>query len=345
MISVVYVHTYDMLGHRTPLLYALRIVILAVQMPLFLFLCGYFGKHTEKRRSTAIAEYLIPFWVFNTLYYIVRAGQTDDLKYGIFRPLNMYWFLMTLLIIRLLMPELVRIRGILPVSIGLALLAGLDQTIGRTLSLSRTICFLPFYLMGYYCSEKQLGRVRKTPLALAWLSGLTGAGLTLWATAYFPIRMKKSHPFQLVSSYQTQGLTAAEGMTFRLLLYIAAPLLAVLLLRLTSEKQSLLTRIGRGSMTVYLLHAFPLLWLVEYKKELCTAFVTWFPMWKGMGRAMAEWYGGLPQLLLWALYAFAVAWVLSCKPIAETYARLQKAVQKVVYCRKDKESVKTQGIP
>lgn len=50
IISVVYVHLYDMLGQKTPLLFTIRTIVLAVQMPLFLFLCGYFGKHAEKRR-------------------------------------------------------------------------------------------------------------------------------------------------------------------------------------------------------------------------------------------------------------------------------------------------------
>ena len=341
---MVYVHAYDMLGHRTPLLYALRVIILAVQMPLFLFLCGYFGKNTEKRRSTAIAEYLIPFWVFNTLYYLMRADQVEKLKYGIFRPLNMYWFLMTLLLIRLLMPELIRIRGILPASVCLALFAGGDPTIGRTLSLSRTICFLPFYLLGYYCSEREMKRIRTMPAELAWMCGLTGAWLTLAATGSFPIRMKKSHPFQLVSSYKTQGLTEAEGMLFRLIIYLAAPLLAVLLIRMMSQKQSVLTRIGRGSMTVYLLHAFPLLWLIEHKEELCEAFVTWFPQWEGMGEQLAQLRGGIPQMMLWVVYAFAVSWVLSCRPVAGLYAQLQQELQYLIFRRKDEEKGKTQGI-
>ena len=129
IISVVYVHIYDMLGQKTPLLFTIRTVVLAVQMPLFLFLCGYFGKHAEKRRDAAWAEYLIPFLVFNTLYYLVRAGQEPGMQYALFRPLNMYWFLLTLLIIRVLMPELLRIRWLLPISLAVALLIGGDPVL------------------------------------------------------------------------------------------------------------------------------------------------------------------------------------------------------------------------
>ena len=128
IISVVYVHLYDMLGQKTPLLFTIRTIVLAVQMPLFLFLCGYFGKHAEKRRDAAWAEYLLPFLLFNTLYYLVRAEQEPGMQYVLLRPLNMYWFLLTLLIIRVLMPELLRIRWLLPISLAVALLAGIRSS-------------------------------------------------------------------------------------------------------------------------------------------------------------------------------------------------------------------------
>ena len=207
IISVVYVHLYDMLGQKTPLLFTIRTIVLAVQMPLFLFLCGYFGKHAEKRRDAAWAEYLLPFLLFNTLYYLVRAEQEPGMQYVLLRPLNMYWFLLTLLIIRVLMPELLRIRWLLPISLAVALLAGGDPFIGRDLSLSRTICFLPFYLLGYFCTPAHMRRIRKLPLPVAWIGAAAGAFLALWMTDVLPVRKGSSHPFQLVNSYARQGLT------------------------------------------------------------------------------------------------------------------------------------------
>ena len=146
IISVVYVHLYDMLGQKTPLLFTIRTIVLAVQMPLFLFLCGYFGKHAEKRRDAAWAEYLLPFLLFNTLYYLVRAEQEPGMQYVLLRPLNMYWFLLTLLIIRVLMPELLRIRWLLPISLAVALLAEIRS--------SGAICRCrePFVFCRFICS-------------------------------------------------------------------------------------------------------------------------------------------------------------------------------------------------
>ncbi len=318
IISVVYVHMYDLLGQKTPLLYVLRLTIMAVQMPLFLFLSGYFGKNVEKRRANALAEYLIPFLIFNTLYYLVRSQQLPELHYGILRPLNMYWFLLTLLILRLLMPELLRVRHILSLSIVLALLIGMDHFFGRTMSLSRTFCFLPFYLMGYYCTREQIARIRRVPVPVAALFGALGSFLTLWLTDVLDPETSSSHPFQLVNSYEAQGLTPMQGMAFRLSIYLIAPLIAVLLIRLCPRRYSLLTRIGRGSMTVYLLHAFPMLALIQYWDKLYALFVRLFPAFEGVEDA-GRLLGGVPQLIVLALYAFVVSWVLSCRPVARAY--------------------------
>lgn len=330
MISVVYVHFYDMLGQKTALLFTIRTLVLAVQMPLFLFLCGYFGKNAEKRRRAAWADYLIPFLIFNTLYYMIRVEQQPELKYGLLRPLNMYWFLLTLLIIRVLMPELVRIRCLLPLSIVLALLVGGDTYFGRTLSLSRTVCFLPFYLMGYYCTEEHMRRIRKIPIPAALTGAAAGALLSLWLTDTLKIDQDASHPFQLVNSYAKQGLDPWEGMVFRLGIYIAAPLLGILLIRLIPSKRCILTGIGRGSMTVYLLHAFPMLWVVGNWETVCGVINGLIPAFQGVEYPGRLCYG-IPQAIMLILYSFVVSWILSCKPVVRIYDCLIDAVQQLVF--------------
>lgn len=318
IISVVYVHLYDMLGQKTPLLFTIRTIVLAVQMPLFLFLCGYFGKHAEKRRDAAWAEYLLPFLLFNTLYYLVRAEQEPGMQYVLLRPLNMYWFLLTLLIIRVLMPELLRIRWLLPISLIVALLAGGDPFIGRDLSLSRTICFLPFYLLGYFCTPAHMRRIRKLPLPVVWVGAAAGAFLALWMTDVLPVRKGSSHPFQLVNSYARQGLTPWAGMEFRLAMYIAAPLLGIFLLRIVYARRGLLTSIGKGSMTVYMLHAFPMLWMVGHWGFVCK-IINWFVPAFAHIKYPGKLVGGVPQLIVLVLYSFVVSWLLSAPPVVRTY--------------------------
>lgn len=346
IISVVYVHFYDLLGQKTALLFTIRTLLLTVQMPLFLFLSGYFGKHVEKRRRSAWTDYLIPFLVFNPLYYMARSGQ-EEIQLGLLRPLNMYWFLMALLIIRVLMPELLRIRWLLPISIVVALLAGGDTDFGRVLSLSRTVCFLPFYLLGYYCTPEHMQRIRKIPIPVTATGAAAGALMALWLTDTMPLDKDVSHPFQLVSSYAKQGLNPWEGMAFRFAIYLAAPLLAVLLIRLIPAKKGLLTGIGKGSMTVYLLHAFPMLWVVEYWDLLCGWFNRLFPAMKEVAYPGRLCYG-IPQVIALSIYAFLVSLILSSPPVVRTYNRFMDAARQLVFCpertRKCKQQESVQEI-
>lgn len=330
IISVVYVHLYDMLGQKTPLSYTLRLIILSVQMPLFLFLCGYFGKHVERRRDTALQEYLLPFLIFNGLYYLMRIGQEPDIRYGLLRPLNMYWFLMTLLLIRLLMPQLLHIRRLPLVSFVCALVVGCDKYFGRLLSLSRTVCFLPFYLAGYYCPKEYLDKARRIPLPVAWLCGIAGSFLTLCLTDILRPAGKVSHPFQLVNTYAKQGLPLTQGILFRVAIYIAAPLLAILLLRLTPRVSCFLTHIGSGSMTVYLLHAFPMLWIIDHKQGIWAIFCKLLPFLAQL-KAPGKFLFGIPQLILFLGYSILMSVFLSSPVIQHLYTSLFDELKTLIF--------------
>lgn len=328
IISVVYVHLYDLTAQHSLALQWLRLTILTVQMPLFLFLCGYFGKHAQKRQASAIPDYLLPYLIFNTLYYFARHMERGDLAYHVFVPLNMYWFLLTLLLLRLLLPFLLRIRGLKVLAPVCALLAGLDSRIGRTLSLSRTICFLPFYLLGYSCPKERVEQLRRLPVwAVVPPAAAASAGAWL-LTRHFPVAEGKSAAYQLVSSYEAQGLHPAVGMLLRGSIYVFAPLLGAALLRVCPDQPCFLTRIGRNSMTVYLLHAFPVL-----------AAVACLPMLKGTLRTVAPvtkvFFWGLPQLTWLLVAATGVAWLLSRQPVADTYRAAMGKIQRLVFLPAD----------
>ncbi len=83
-------------------------------------------------------------------------------------------------------------------------------------------------------------------------------------------------------------------------------------------------------MTVYLLHAFPMLWVVEYWDTLCRWFNRLFPMLEGIaypGRLCH----GIPQVILLGIYAFLVSWILSSPPVVRVYNRLIEEAQRMVF--------------
>lgn len=317
MVSVVYVHMYDMMCLKTGWMYGLRLGILAVQMPLFMFLSGYFGKKDEKRREEALREFLLPFLVFNTLYYLVRQWQGEEFEYGLLRPFNMYWYLMALLLFRLLMPSLKRVRGVLPLSFVLALYAGLDQHLGRTLSLSRAIGFLPFYLMGYYCPKAWLDRAKRIPRPVAALLLVVCAVAAWKLTVYFEPYVKASHPYQLVGGYKVQHLTWKEGMLMRGSLYVLAPMMGACVLSLCMRCRCIFTAIGRHSLTVYLLHAFPMLGLLELLPKKFHATPTVFCM--------------------LVVYSLVISRLLASRPVNAAYDAVFGAMKRGLFVRDESE--------
>lgn len=320
MVSVVYVHIYDMMCLKTGWMYGLRLGILTVQMPLFMFLSGYFGKKDEKRREEALREFLLPFLVFNTLYYLMRQWQGEEFEYGLLRPFNMYWYLMALLLFRLLMPSLKRVRGILPLSFLLSLYAGMDQHLGRTLSLSRAIGFLPFYLMGYYCPRDWLARAKRIPKPVALVLLVLCALAAYKLTVYFEPYVKASHPYQLVGGYKVQHLTKKEGMLMRGSLHVLAPIMGACLLSLCMRCRCIFTTIGRHSLTVYLLHAFPMLYMLELFPKKFHATTTAFA--------------------ILVVYSLVVSRLLASRPVNAAYDAVFGAMKRGLFVREETEKEK-----
>lgn len=315
IVSVVFVHMYDMTCAKTGWTHLMRLAILTVQMPLFMFISGYFGKNITKRREEAIRLYLIPFFVFNTLYFLVRHWQGEDFTYGILRPFNMYWYLLTLILYRLLMDNLRYVRGLFPLSIVLALLAGLDQHLGRTLSLSRAICFFPFYLMGIYCKPKWVEKAKEIPRPIAVLLLVLCTLIADVIALLLDPLTKVSHPYQLVNSYVTQGLTWKAGMFMRLSIYILAPIMGAAILALCMRRRCVLTKIGKNSLEVYLLHAFPMLVVLQQLEHR-------FPAKVG-------------TILLLLVYSLVVARLLACDIVARGYHAFFDRIEHFIFSKQE----------
>ena len=101
-------------------------------------------------------------------------------------------------------------------------------------------------------------------------------------------------------------------------MYIAAPLLGIFLLRIVHARRGLLTSIGKGSMTVYMLHAFPMLWMVGHWGFVCK-IINWFVPAFAHIKYPGKLVGGVPQLIVLVLYSFVISWLLSAPPVVRTY--------------------------
>lgn len=258
---VVLGHSMEQVGMKGIILY--RFVYL-FHMPLFAFVSGLHLKTTKacfRSARSAILLYLPIQGGLTLLGLLTGGGMT------LTTPFWHLWYLLSLCWWSLLALGCVAVLKRLPragkwllllVSLGAALLGG-ALPLGRLLSLSRTVVFFPYVLMGVLCPAAfQNGPNWKGRLALA-------AGVIVGIFPAAAVLQKASHSFL----YQAQGykvfrFTVFEGAALRFLCFLAAVGLGALVLALIPAKRFPFTKIGGDTLPVYLLHtcAMPLLlWL------------------------------------------------------------------------------------
>lgn len=138
-------------------------------MPLFVFVSGYFSKNVEKRRNRAFEDLLIPYFISQFLWLIYQGifNHSFDVIKNVFYPQFSLWYLLALFIWRLLLPDLKKIKGILPVSALLYVFGMFCTGINNNFAMQRTIGFLIFFLLGYFASRDNVERIKKIPV---WIS-------------------------------------------------------------------------------------------------------------------------------------------------------------------------------
>lgn len=222
-------------------------LIYAFHMPLFLYVSGYFSKHVARGAQTAYEALILPAIPFELAYFFLHWVTKADNFQPFLTPIFAYWYLFVLFGYRVLLPYLVKLRWILPISLLLALGVGFNSQIGEYMTLSRFFCLLPFFLLGYYTPEDIMDRMRHADRRLSLLLGLAGVVslLAVWNGGLIPL------DFTLAAPYEQ-----AAGLAGRLFQFALAVLLSTAVIRFTPKAQSFLTHVGQRTLQIYLLNFY-----------------------------------------------------------------------------------------
>jgi fucose 4-O-acetylase-like acetyltransferase len=140
----------------------LHIATWALRVPAFALIAGYFSNAGSLRPRSVRPLFLtivVPFLAVGLLHTLERRWATGEWRLFVEDPAWAMWFLLSLLCWRLALPYLARLRHPLAWSATAALAVGyLPADIGGTLELSRTLAFLPFFLLGWRLREGMLAR-------------------------------------------------------------------------------------------------------------------------------------------------------------------------------------------
>lgn len=250
---VVFGHLIERYIDSDNTLMGLYIFIYIFHMPLFIFISGYLSKNINKSNKPLFKKLLIPYIVLNAIWYTLAYFYTGEVNLPIVYPGWTLWFLLSLFFWRMSLKYIIRIKYILPLSFILGLIVGLMSN-GSILSFSRTIVYLPFFLLGFYTNLDKLKRINDR--VSIWIA-MIGITLFLCFALYLASINILDYKFLYGSySFTELGMNNLQGLIYRGILYIFSILLSVFVCVITPNTKTFYTEIGKSTMYVYTFHIY-----------------------------------------------------------------------------------------
>lgn len=234
--------------------------IYTFHMPLFVFISGYFYHFNFKK---LFCNLIYPYVIFQFLFCLFSRlilGSSQAVNFT--KPYWVMWYLMAMIIWSLAAILFTKTGTIgkiiwIVLSSGAALAIGWLDIIGREYALSRTIVFFPFFLWGNLYAGKEEKIIQ---------TGFLRYVLFILAAAYSIILGFHYKDFLNKWFYETESYKAA-GMTagFRAgHLLLAVIFIVFFLVCMTDRQLPFLSKAGRNTMQIFLLHGFIVKLLGKY---------------------------------------------------------------------------------
>jgi fucose 4-O-acetylase-like acetyltransferase len=256
IILVVFAHLVEHFGPYDRLFLAVYSALSLLGLPVFVIASGMVAKPVlgDKDYRKMVAKLLLPLICLQPFYLALYARAGGDAARHILDPQWLLWFLLSLLLWRMMLPLFLRVPLAVPVAVGLTLAAGYAHYIGVDLSLSRTLYFFPFFLAGYLWRDPVLKIV--STARLLW--GLVFLALLVGAALWF------LHGLDAGVVYHDRGYDQAAvwkdyPALGRLCLLLLSSVGCLAWMAIIPRSTKWLVRLGRRSLTVLALHGFVVL--------------------------------------------------------------------------------------
>lgn len=260
--------TLVVIGHlieplnEDPVLRPIYLMIYTFHIPLFVLISGYFAKNigSGDYLNKVISRLIVPYLLFESLYSLFDFWIYDrtELKFSYFTPYWLMWFFLSMILWKVAMPYIIRIRYALPIVIAIAILAGYANDAQYYASVSRTLVFFPFFLIGYYMDKSWIEKLRTPTMRI--ISGI-GLILTYILISSYGYMYKKEWFFGSFS-YESLGHPEWSAGLYRVAVYVAAVLIGGMVMILVPQRLlPWISTMGTNTLYTYLLHGFIVLYL------------------------------------------------------------------------------------
>lgn len=234
----------------------LYLVIYLFHMPAFILISGHFSRTIKNKNDlkkigkTLVLPYII-FQIAYTFYYKNIFG--DDVTYDFLEPRYALWFLLSMVMWKLMLTIFGRHWIMLIVSVAVSLFAGYISEVNEWLSLARTFFFFPFFLMGYYMNRENFAKMKnKWNISIVSILGIV---LVFVIHLYGDVRWQE-WLFGRIPYEEIEVPILEIGALSRLLVYVFMFVATYIFLSLVPKNKRWYTNVGAKTLCVYLLHLF-----------------------------------------------------------------------------------------
>lgn len=234
--------------------------IYSFHMPVFVFTTGYFGKYNKTKIKNNL---LYPYIIFSIFYYVFKILVLNKTGITIVTvPYHHLWYLLSSICWYLTIPFIEKCSNkklLFICSIVFTLISGYVPLFGRFLSLSRTICFYPFFLLGYTCKKIDKSKFLKIIQSKKFKITTIVLFITI-STILFSgcLDFLNRSMFYYTSNYKSMNSNI-----FHRILILCFNLIGTgfFLSCVPNKKLSLISYFGQNTIYIFLLHDFITGWI------------------------------------------------------------------------------------
>lgn len=265
IVLVVLGHALTKMVPESQLAFSLYLWIYAFHIPLFVALAGYFSRADPLGRSQLtrlLTDLLAPYLIFELIWSTIASLNSGTLLINPLQPNWTLWFLLSLLAWRVVLPFIALLRWPLALSVIVSVGSGY-LPVDQTLSLSRTLGFLPLFVLGWWAADKPWSArwMAAGSRTVSWVRAIAGVVLAalfvaiwLWEPALRAGGARKLVTYD--QSFVDAGFDAWWAGLLRLAVLLLAVVMIIALLALVPRGTTWFSGLGAATMYIYLLHSF-----------------------------------------------------------------------------------------
>ena len=245
--------------------YGLYLFVYVFQVPAFVLISGYFAKATPPgvpQLKRLFTDLIVPYIIFETIWSGIHWALSGKLKLDYSTAWWTLWFLLALVIWRVVLPYLVVLRYPFVISVLLSVGAGYLSSFDDTFSLSRAVALLPFFVLGWKLKQWNIAEwwlEQRSAIVWRWRAAAIGLFVVLGFAVAVGIdewrHLLLRRFFLYDESYASFGYDQWWAGAIRLGFIGLGALCCFAFLILMPRGKTWFSGMGTRTMYIYLLHA------------------------------------------------------------------------------------------